>query len=185
MIAHATRAPLPYEPDVFLVVDPVDFVDSDSLVEAQEVLAGGGDVVLIQDPSNVSAASLAFVQHFVPDPGLVDLGGLPMVPNIGSWCDHLTEVAVDLPLRGKSLTYPSAPALRCPGHALISGTSGVDACDLICEYESGNGHFLLVLTGAWFHQSALGTFHVEPVDDQWLHFDMQMELVDLLVSRNR
>jgi len=182
VIAHATRAPLDYLPDVFLVADPLDTVDASSLAEADAVLDAGGTVVLIQDPERANAATVAFLQHFVPEPGLQTSTGAPWSYADDLPTEELTNVRVTLPLRSQTHTYPSCPALTCPGHAILSGSVDGSSCDLFCEYAAGNGRFLLMPAGAWFNQAHLGAFLVAPEGAQVHHVDAQMEFVQMLVE---
>ncbi|MBU1510077.1 hypothetical protein KKD52_06920, partial [Myxococcota bacterium] len=182
VIAHATRAPLDYLPEVFMVADPVDTVDASSLAEADAVLDAGGTVVLIQDPVRTTAATVAFIQHFLPEPGLATSAGAPWTYADGYYDEALTDVRVTLPLRAQTHTYPACPALTCPGHAVLSGTAGADTCDILCEYPAGNGRFLLMLAGAWFNQSNLGSFLTSPEGVQVYHVDAEMEFTRMLVE---
>ncbi|PKN26020.1 MAG: hypothetical protein CVU65_06955 [Deltaproteobacteria bacterium HGW-Deltaproteobacteria-22] len=182
VIAHATRAPLDYLPEVFMVADPMDTVDASSLAEADAVLDAGGTVVLIQDPERTTAATVAFVQHFLPEPGLATSAGAPWTYADGYYAEALTDVRVTLPLRAQTHTYPACPALTCPGHAVLSGTAGTDTCDILCEYPAGNGRVLLMLAGAWFNQANLGSFLTSPEGVQVYHVDAEMEFTRMLVE---
>ena len=182
MIAHATRAPLDYLPDAFLVADPLDTVDASALAEADAVLAAGGQVVLVQDPARVTPATAAFLDHFVPEAGLRDADDAPWSYAAGTYAPSLEDVTLELPLRGQTHTFPACPALSCPGHALWTATGDDGSCDVLCEYAVGQGRVLLMTAGGWFNQGGLGTFHVSPEGAEVYHFHAQMEFTRMLVE---
>ncbi len=182
VIAHATRWPLRYTPDLFMVVDPVDSVLAPDLAEADRVLTEGGQVMLIVDATKVRLASSDFLSHFVPDPGLETSDGSAIAILGAAEAATLSEVTVTLPHRDRTEIYPTCPALTCPGHALITGTGAGGSCDLVCEYAVGNGRLILAFTGAFFYQPALGGVHTPPAGTAKLYYELQMELLSEAIA---
>ncbi len=181
--ALATRRPLPWNPEVLMWLEPSRLITDEVFEEADRILAGGGQVVLVIHPGQIGPASIQILQHF-------DLAS-GYETSDGQWID-LSETAVHTKLEGVSvqqkwrdrqMTLSFCPAIRCPEHAVWSAvTSSGESCDLLCEFPVLNGRFLLSFTGEHFRRQNLGDVHDVPKDATEAVFLMQLALTDVFLE---
>lgn len=180
--AHSTRSPLPWTPDAFLLVDPVNPVEPPMLAEADDVIASGGQVLLVQDATGITTAAVDFFQHFVPEAGLTTSDGSPFSFQVGAVVDFILNAEIALPLRGSTHTLPWCPAVKCPGHALLTANSPEGSCDLLCAWETDQGTFLLSMAGGFFYQPLMGSVHTKPAGESSIYYEFEMEIIETLMS---
>ncbi len=190
LTTHASRYPLYFEPDVCMVVEPAATSDATFLAEMDQVLADGGQAVVIVDPNTMSTASSTLLGHFGVDYQLEDLDGASVDLTVGSLnAPVLDMVTTNEDLRGAPRTLERCSPLQCPGHALVSAQdSSGQTCDLICEYPVSSGRLVLVFTGYHFRNGALGGEHVVPYTDHdngiftEANYFLQLGMTDLLLD---
>ena len=181
--AHATRRPLPFLPDVSMVVEPIYMPDASSLDEMNRVLDAGGQVALVIEPTSISEASRNFMNYWGIDWGLKDKDGNDFdINSSGNVYSVLSDAVTTTEVRGKNLKLSRCAELTCPGHAILSAENENGNCDLICSYDVSGGRFLLILTGKLFRRSDLGDVHDVPAGYREAAYMLELGLTDILLD---
>ncbi|MBU1221149.1 hypothetical protein KKF97_15195 [Myxococcota bacterium] len=165
--AHATRTPLPFTPDVYMVLEPRISVDASSFEEMDEVLESGGQVVYVMSAENMTDTRRNLLSELTDrysfDPGFVDGSGNPVDLTDEPTINTINHITADREFRGEAPVLPVCAELKCPGHAILTAADeNGNSCDLMCSYDTDNGRIILSLTGMFFREWCLKDEHDVP-----------------------